>query len=67
LGETLPETYNQGEFHSMIDYILCTPAMAESYVKDSSRIIPGSPESTGSDHNPVTASFRVKEGAARSE
>ncbi len=60
LGEKQPDTYNKGKFHSMIDYILCTPAMAEAYVKGSCRIVPGSPESTGSDHNPVTASFKVE-------
>ena len=59
-GENGPETYNKGDFHSMIDYILCTPAMAGAYVKGSCRIVPGSTASTGSDHNPVTASFRVK-------
>jgi len=60
LGEKKPDTYNQGEFHSMIDFILCTPAMAKTYVKGSCRVIPGSPKSTGSDHNPVTARFRVQ-------
>ena len=60
LGEKQPDTYNKGKFHSMIDYILCTPAMAKAYVKGSCRIVPGSQENTGSDHNPVTASFNVE-------
>ncbi len=59
-NENGPDTYNKGEFHSMIDYILCTPAMAGVYVKGSCRIVPGSTSSTGSDHNPVTASFKMK-------
>lgn len=60
LGGDLPDTYNTGEFHSMIDFILCSPAMAKTYVKDSFQVIPGSPDSTGSDHNPVSVSFSLE-------
>ena len=53
-------TYNQEPFLSMIDFILASPAMAERYQEGSYRIQPGSPESTGSDHNAVIAEFRLK-------
>ncbi|MDC0937284.1 endonuclease/exonuclease/phosphatase family protein, partial [Pirellulales bacterium] len=56
----LPDTYNRGEFHSMIDFILCSPAMAKQYVKGSFRVPPGATETTGSDHNPVAATFRLE-------
>ena len=60
LSGDMPDTYNKGEHHSMIDFILCSPAMAKLYVPDSCHVVPGSIETTGSDHNPVTASFRLK-------
>ena len=53
-------TYNKGDFQSMIDFILCSPAMAKEYVPGSYRSIPGSTETTGSDHNPVTAWFEME-------
>lgn len=53
-------TYNRGEFRSMIDFILCTPAMSRQFVKGSCRIPQGSVETTGSDHNPVAATFRLQ-------
>jgi endonuclease/exonuclease/phosphatase family metal-dependent hydrolase len=53
-------SYNQGDFRSVIDYILCSPSMAKQYVKGSFQIPQGSIDSTGSDHNPVTATFRLK-------
>ena len=56
----LPDTYNRGEYRSMIDFILCSPAMARQYVKGSFRVPPGGPETTGSDHNPVAAKFRLE-------
>jgi endonuclease/exonuclease/phosphatase family metal-dependent hydrolase len=52
-------TYNEGEFKSMIDFILCTPAMRERYIKGSFRVPQGSIDTTGSDHNPLVATFRV--------
>ena len=60
LGNNLPDTYNVGKYQSMIDFILCSPAMAKAYVKNSFEVIPGSPESTGSDHNPVVARFELQ-------
>jgi endonuclease/exonuclease/phosphatase family metal-dependent hydrolase len=53
-------TYNEGEFRSMIDFILCSPAMARQYVKGSVHVPQGSIEATGSDHNPIVATFRTK-------
>ena len=62
--EELPEdgrvTYNQEPYISMIDFILASPAMAQRYESGSYRITPGSPETTGSDHNPVVARFRIR-------
>lgn len=60
LGDDLPDTYNRGRFQSMIDFILCSPAMAKKYVKGSFRVVPGSTETTGSDHNPVVANFYLE-------
>ena len=59
LGDDLPDTYNSGEFQSMIDFILCSPALAETYVKDSFRVVPGSVKESGSDHNPVVSEFSL--------
>ena len=53
-------TYNEGEFRSMIDFILCSPAMARQYVKGSVRVPQGSIDATGSDHNPISATFRLE-------
>ena len=53
-------TYNKEPYRSMIDFILCTPGMAQRYVKGSFAIRAGTVESSGSDHNPVLARFRVK-------
>ncbi len=53
-------TYNQEPYLSMIDFILASPAMAERRVPKSYRIPQGSPETTGSDHNPVVVKFRTK-------
>ena len=52
-----PITYNQGRFRSMIDFALCSPEMAKRFVKGSFTVVPGSPETTGSDHNPIVAEF----------
>jgi len=53
-------TYNKGEHRSMIDFILCSPAMAKRYVAGSYRSIPGTVDTTGSDHNPVVAWFDLE-------
>jgi exonuclease III len=53
------DTYNTGEFKSMIDYMLCSPAMHQRYVKGSFRVPQGSIETTGSDHNPIVATFQT--------
>jgi len=53
-------TYNQEPYRTMIDFILCSPALADRYVKGSYSVEPGSVETSGSDHNPVRATFRLK-------
>ncbi len=53
-------TYNQAPYLSMIDFILCSPGMAERYIEESYTIHPGSPETTGSDHNAVVARFKLE-------
>ena len=53
-------TYNKEPYRSMIDFILCSPALASQYVPDSYRTIPGEVKTSGSDHNPVTARFEWK-------
>ncbi len=60
LGGNLPDTYNRVEYQSMIYFILCSPAMAKIYLKESFRVIPGATETTGSDHNPVSVRFRLE-------
>ncbi|MEM1108428.1 MAG: endonuclease/exonuclease/phosphatase family protein [Planctomycetota bacterium] len=41
------------------DYVLVTPAMAERYVRGSAKIVKGRALTSGSDHYPVAASFRI--------
>jgi endonuclease/exonuclease/phosphatase family metal-dependent hydrolase len=53
-------TYNKEPYRSMIDFILASPAMTKSYRQGSHRIIPGSISASGSDHNPVAATFDLK-------
>lgn len=52
-------SYNEGEFRSIIDFMLCSPAMAKRYVKGTFHIPQGSIEATGSDHNPIAATFKM--------
>jgi endonuclease/exonuclease/phosphatase (EEP) superfamily protein YafD len=53
-------SYNEGKFRSIIDFILCTPAMHQAYVPGSFHIPQGSIGTTGSDHNPIVATFNLK-------
>lgn len=57
----LPEasriTYNREPYRTMIDFILCSPAMAAHYQAKSYKIHAGETASAASDHNPVSASF----------
>ena len=53
-------TYNQEPYRSMIDFLLCSPRMAERFVRGSYRIRAGTLDETGSDHNPVMASFSLR-------
>jgi endonuclease/exonuclease/phosphatase family metal-dependent hydrolase len=52
-------TYNEGDFKSIIDFMLCSPAMHQRYVTGSFRVPQGSIATTGSDHNPIVATFRT--------
>jgi predicted extracellular nuclease len=52
------DTYNRGP-HGMIDFALASPAMAKRYIPKSCRIIKGSVDSSGSDHNPVLLQFNL--------
>ena len=61
--DDLPEgtpTYNRARYRSMIDFILCSPGLANYYVPKSCRVISGSVKSSGSDHNPVMIQFDFK-------
>jgi len=60
-------TYNREPHRSMIDFILCSPAMASRYVENSLRVVGGSVESSGSDHNPVVMRFDLKRRGADDE
>jgi endonuclease/exonuclease/phosphatase family metal-dependent hydrolase len=51
-------TYNREPYRSMIDFILCSPAMAKAYVPNSYRIELGTSDTLGSDHNPVLVQFK---------
>jgi len=53
-------TYNKEPYRSMIDFILCSPAMAKCYVPGSFRIVQGTEETIGTDHNPVIVRFKIK-------
>ena len=53
-------TYNKEPYRSMIDFILVSPAMKKRFVTGSNGILPGTVESSGSDHNPVSARFRME-------
>lgn len=53
-------TYNKEPHRSMIDFLLCSPAMAKCYQKGTYRIEYGAVETSGSDHNPVVATFKLK-------
>ncbi len=58
LDESARITYNrEKKFWSMIDFIVCSPAMGDLYVEDSYIIIPGTVQNSGSDHNPSVATF----------
>ena len=62
--EDIPEaqrkSYNKPPYESMIDFIFCSPAMAKWYERGSYRIVSGTVESSGSDHNPVVARFKIR-------
>ena len=53
-------TFSNEPHRSIIDFILCSPAMAKCYVPKSYSVIDGTTESSGSDHNPVLIQFKLK-------
>lgn len=53
-------TYNTKPYRSIIDFILCSPAMRRQYIQGSTRVPQGSIETTGSDHNPIASTFRLE-------
>ncbi len=59
-------TYNRS-YLSMIDFILASPEMATNYVPKSYDVILGTVETSGSDHNLVSAQFKLAPQAAASQ
>lgn len=53
------ETFNRRP-GGMIDFVLSSPMLARYYVAKSYRVVPGSVETSGSDHNPVLVQFNMK-------
>jgi endonuclease/exonuclease/phosphatase family metal-dependent hydrolase len=53
-------TYNREPYRTMIDFLLFSPAMAESYREKSYRIHAGQTASAASDHNAVSASIECR-------
>ncbi len=68
--DDLPEdqriTYNRS-YLSMIDFILASPAMAAQYAPKSYDVILGTVESSGSDHNLVSAQFKLAKRSMASQ
>jgi len=50
-------TFNRDPYLSMIDFILCSPAMARNYQPQSYQVRVSTLDESGSDHNPVSARF----------
>jgi len=59
IPKSMQISYNKEPYRSMIDFILASPGMAGRFVKGSYMIPQGSVDTTGSDHNPVIAKFRL--------
>lgn len=53
-------TFNRKPYQSVIDFILCSPAMAKLHVPKSYRVVAGTVKSSGSDHNPVLVQFDMR-------
>jgi len=53
-------TFNAGEHKDMIDFILASPEMAKRYVPKSYKVLEGSLQTLGSDHNPLATRFKLK-------
>ena len=50
-------TYNREPHRSMIDFLLCSPAMSKRYVKGTVKVRLSQEDESGSDHNPVSCHF----------
>jgi len=57
-------TYNREPYLSMIDFILCSPAMARRYQSGSYQVRASSLDESGSDHNPVSSRFFFRQSDA---
>jgi len=66
LSDLAPGTnsYNQGQHAGLIDFIFASPGMARGYEAKSYQAVAGSISTTGSDHNPVVARFRLEKISA---
>ncbi len=53
-------TYNKAPYRSMIDFMLCSPAMAQHYVDKSIQVLAGGISKSGSDHNPLLVRFDLR-------
>lgn len=53
-------SYNANPYRSIIDFVLASPAMGKRYEDKSYRVIDGTVETGGSDHNPVVVKFKLK-------
>ncbi|MFQ5423273.1 MAG: endonuclease/exonuclease/phosphatase family protein [Phycisphaerae bacterium] len=54
-------SFNRKPHRAMIDFILCSPEFARRYQSGSYHVPQGTVETTGSDHNPVLATFTLKQ------
>lgn len=68
LVDDIPEsdriTYNREPYKSMIDFLLCSPAMASRYVNGTCKVRLSEESESGSDHNPVFCRFRKSSTSA---
>ncbi|MCK4659194.1 MAG: endonuclease/exonuclease/phosphatase family protein [Phycisphaerae bacterium] len=54
------DTFNKKPYRDMIDFILCSPEMARHYQAGSYKVYPGTVQTSGSDHNPISARFDMR-------
>jgi endonuclease/exonuclease/phosphatase family metal-dependent hydrolase len=66
IGKDQQITYNREPYLSMIDFMLCSPAMHGRYVEGSCKIRVSTLEESGSDHNPVMLRISSRKAAGGS-